>query len=135
MSKFKFSKRSKQRLIGVDSSLITLFENVLSVSPIDGGIPEDGGLRTATRQMQLFENGVSRCDGIKNLSAHQKGKAIDIYAYVNGQASWCSHHLNLIAGVVYSEAAKMGLKIRWGGTFGDNGSDFNGWDKGHFEII
>jgi len=129
---FELSKTSKERLVGVDPSLVLLIEESLKVSPIDFGIPQYGGLRTAPEQNSLFKKGVSKCDGFKTKSNHQTGKAVDVYAFVNGKASWDTEHLALIAGVILATAFRLGIKIRWGGTFGSN--EMKGWDRPHFEL-
>lgn len=135
MSNFEFSKTSLRRLEGVNSKLIELMKKSLTVSPIDFGIPKSGGFRTADEQNFLFEKNRTKCDGYEKKSKHQQGLAVDVYAYVNGQASWDESHLSMIAGVVLSTAHEMGLQVRWGGTFGTKGKKFKGWDMPHFELI
>lgn len=67
---------------------------VIAESVIDISIPKTGGLRTAKEQNVLFVRKVSKADGYKKLSKHQlkddedKGKALDLIAYVNGKKSW-----------------------------------------------
>ncbi|MCP4987227.1 MAG: M15 family metallopeptidase [Colwellia sp.] len=129
---YKLSRTSHARLKGVNDKLIELLQSAISKSPMDFGIPRDGGMRTAKEQYQLYLDGVSKCDGTNNKSYHQSGNAFDIYAWHNGKASWDRVHLTLIAGVILSEAKAMGLNIKWGGTFGSK--TFHGWDCGHFEI-
>ena len=41
-------------------------------------------LRSREEQKRLYDLGLSKCDGTKILSAHQKGLAIDIYFVING---------------------------------------------------
>ena len=130
---FKLSQRSLLRLEGVDDRMIELAQRSISKSPIDFGIPEYGGLRTVEDQQELYKKGVTKCDGIKKKSRHQSGMAFDVYAYLNGKASWDAIHLAIIAGVILSEAKAMGLNVVWGGTFGSK--IFKGWDKPHFELI
>ncbi|MEO9475866.1 MAG: hypothetical protein ABJG41_10035 [Cyclobacteriaceae bacterium] len=135
---YELSSSSRKRLEGVDPQLVTLIEESLKVCPIDFGIPQYGGVRTDEEQYELYLAGKSKCDGYKIRGNHQKaedglGKAIDVYAYVNGRASWDAVHLGIIAGVILSKAKEMGISIRWGGTFGSK--EFNGWDKPHFELI
>jgi peptidoglycan LD-endopeptidase CwlK len=132
MSTFEFSTRSLLRLQGVDEELYKLMKLALSRSPIDFGIPEYGGLRTAEDQKKLFDKGLSKADGTIKKSYHQTGKAVDVFAFVNGKASWDEQHLALIAGVVLSCAKEVGLNITWGGTFGSK--EFKGWDRPHFQI-
>jgi hypothetical protein len=73
---FYFSEQSLRKLITVDSRLQILAVKVLEISPLDFAITS--GLRTKEEQNKLFKQGKSKCDGIKNISKHQEGKAIDI---------------------------------------------------------
>lgn len=143
---FAFSRRSQMRMAGVHPDLILIFNEALKVSPIDFGIPNDGGVRTAERQHELYLNKVSKCDGYKIKSNHQVdeekspyGLALDVYAYVAGVASWDKSHLAIVAGVILSTAerlkreGKVSISVRWGGTFGS--SEFKGWDYPHFEAV
>lgn len=124
---------------GVHSELIIIFTEAIKNSPIDFGIPNQGGLRTAGEQNQLFQKKVSKCDGIQNKSKHQSGGALDFYAYVNGKASWNKAHLSMVAGVILTTAkrlkkeGKVSFDLKWGGTF--NSNRFQGWDMPHFEIV
>lgn len=133
-----FSKRSDERMSGVHGDLITIFNEALKNSPIDFGIPEYGGLRTAEGQNSLFLKGLSQCDGFDSKSYHQTGKALDFYAYVNGKASWEKHHLAMVAGVILSTAKRLkksgrvSVELTWGGTFGSD--DFTGWDMPHMQV-
>ena len=129
---FKFSARSNELLDTINPALADVMRAAIKVSPIDFGIPPFGGLRTAEQQNELYFAGKSKCDGYRIKSKHQSGNAVDVFAYVNNKASWSDVHLGMIAGVVLSEAARLGVKLTWGGTFGSN--DFNGWDKPHFEL-
>jgi len=134
---FKFSSRSKERLSAVDIRLADLIEDALAVSPIDFGIPLHGGLRTKEEQKALFDDRKSKFDGYLNSSKHQSGKAVDIFAYVNGKATWDKEYYYTLAGIIWALAEIKGLKIRWGGSwsgsFDFKDQTFN--DLGHFEII
>lgn len=138
MSDFKFSKNSLKNMSGVNEELCLVFHHAIKVSPIDFGIPNDGGLRTTGQQNELFSKGLSKCDGFEKQSNHQSGMALDFYAYVDGSASWRPQHLSMIAGVILSTALKLkkdgviDIDVKWGGTFGSNA--FDGWDMPHMEI-
>ena len=134
---FKFSSRSKMRLEGVHPTIKGILDVALERTPIDFGIAEYGGLRTVEDQQFLFNDGGSKCDGIRKKSKHQRqksgyGEAVDVYAYLNREASFDKIHLSIIAGVILSVAKGMGVKCVWGGTF--NSNEFKGWDFGHFEF-
>lgn len=136
---FKFSKKSAERMKGIDSDLILIMYESIKYSVIDFGIPEHGGLRTAGEQNKLYQNKVSKCDGIKDISRHQNGFAIDFYAYINGMASWNKVHLALVASNILSTAkrlkkeGKIKCDLKWGGEFGSK--SFHGWDACHIEIV
>ena len=136
---YQFSKLSVERMKGVHPDLITIFSETIKNSPIDFGIPESGGIRSAGQQNILFQQGVTKCDGIQDKSKHQTGEALDVFAYVNGKASWNKSHLCMIAGIVLATAkrlkkeGKVQSEINWGGTFGSD--KFQGWDLPHFEIV
>lgn len=138
---FKFSKRSFKRMQGVDSDLIIVFNEAIKVSPIDFGIPRYGGLRTAEKQNEMFNDPdiETNCDGYENKSYHQTGLALDFYAYINGAASWEIVHLAMVAATLMSTAkrlkkeGKIKIDLCWGGTFGS--TSFHGWDMPHTQAI
>ncbi len=126
---YKLSKISESRLDGINSTLKAIVKQAIKTSPIDFGIPADGGLRTAERQNELFKKGVSKCDGYKNKSYHQTGKAFDIYAYVDGKASWNKEHLTTIARHIQEVAKTMfNVDLEYGGDW----KNFK--DYPHFQI-
>ena len=130
---FKFSKRSQERLSGVKPHVKETMELAIKLSSIDFGVPEYGGLRTVEDQAALFTAGKSKCDGRVSKSNHQSGEACDVYAYVDGKASWDLAHLALVAVYVMTAANMLGYKCEWGGTWTKAG-DLYGWDCPHFNI-
>jgi len=130
---FKFSETSTKRLTGVNSHVEETIQLAIKLSSIDFGIPEYGGLRTTEDQAQLFTAGKSKCDGRVNRSNHQSGDSVDVYAYVDGKASWEKDHLALVAIYVLTAANKLGYKCEWGGTWTKSGKPY-GWDMPHFNI-
>jgi len=125
---FKLSDRSKERLNGVDERIHEIIELALTLTKVDFGIPSDGGLRSKERQKELFDQKVSKCDGYKNRSYHQTGKAFDIYAYVNGKASWGSDDITNVAAAILQAASVLGYKLEWGGLW------INFVDMPHFQL-
>jgi len=125
---FKLGKNSLNNLVGVDDRLIDIAEVAIKLSNIDFGIPSTGGLRTEEVQAKLFADGVSKADGVNSKSYHQSGKALDVYAYVDGKASWDKLHLSLIAAAMLQASAQLGYELKWGGLW-------KSWqDYPHFEI-
>ena len=114
----KLSKRSYERLNGVDAILIAILTEAIKESPYDFGIPRYGGLRTAEDQYILYKKGKSKCDGFKKKSYHQSGKAFDIFAYVDGGASWDKDILRAIAKHIKEVAKeKFDVELTWGGDW------------------
>jgi peptidoglycan L-alanyl-D-glutamate endopeptidase CwlK len=136
---YQFSSSSIHRMRDVDARLREIAHMALTISAVDFGIPEDGGLRTDDRQLALYKAGKSQLDGIKGVSNHQTGKALDFYAFVNGKASWDTQHLAMVAAAFLQAASLCGYKLKWGGFFKPykihNGDDFkSGWDYPHVEL-
>lgn len=44
--------------------------------------------RTVAQQQAMFAKGVSRCDGVRSISKHQLGRAIDIVILRGGSIIW-----------------------------------------------
>jgi len=117
MSQFNFSKKSHERMITADYRLVQIALEAIKISKVDFGIPEFGGRRTDQEQAALYNKGASNCDGIINKSKHQSGLALDVYAYVNGKASWKTEHLTSVAVAMLQSASLLGYKLSWGGFF------------------
>jgi len=143
---YKFSKKSIERLKGVNSLLINILLDGIKESPYDFGIPRDGGFRTLQRQKELYAKGRTteklRSKGIEDIegkpnaskitwtlnSYHITGNAFDIYAYVNGKASWSMKYLEPIARHLQTVALKeFDTDLEWG-------QDLWGKDGAHFQI-
>ena len=127
---FKLSKRSRGRIDGIEDILITIVEEAISDSPFDFGIPKLGGMRTDEQQKEMYAQGRTK-PGRKVTwtlnSYHKTGKAFDIYAYVNGGASWDRKYLEPIARPLQKVAKRHGVKLDWG---------YDLWKKdgAHFQI-
>lgn len=126
---YKLSKRSLNRLEGVNPLLIAIAVDAITESPYDYGIAVLGGKRTAEEQHNLFIKGKSNCDGFVNKSYHQSGNAFDIVCYKDGSITWdrdvfteVAEHIKKIASQRYSTV------IKWGGDW------INFKDLPHFQI-
>lgn len=135
---FVLSDRSKTNRIGVDSRLIQISDRAIQITKVDFGIDRDGGLRDNARQAELFKAGTSKCDGVTKRSPHQDGKALDVTAYVDGEAMWEHRYYAMIAVAFFQAANELGHRIRWGGMFKEgrtvDGVPY-GWDCPHFELV
>jgi peptidoglycan L-alanyl-D-glutamate endopeptidase CwlK len=115
---FKFSKRSLDNLKGVHPLMVKLMHASITNAPIDFVITE--GVRTTERQQELFKQGKSKCDGIKNKSKHQKkadgyGHAVDLYPLP-------IQYKNIKPYIILSEhikkvAKQLNINIEYGGDW------------------
>lgn len=126
---YKFSSNSLKNLEGVNPELLQVVHHALGISKVDFGIPQNGGLRSDTEQRKLFLSGKSRLDGVEKKSKHQTGDAFDVFAYVDGKASWDVNHMSQVALAVLQSAVSLGVKVQWGGFWK------NFVDLPHFELI
>ena len=142
---YRFSKRSLERIKDINPVLITILKEGITDSPYDFGIPRDGGFRTFRRQEELYargrttkeliDKGIIGIEGRPDKSRitwtlksyHLTSNAFDIYAYVNGGASWDMEYLEPIARHLIKVAAKHGVILSWG-------YDLWGKDGAHFQI-
>jgi len=126
---FYMGENSIKNMEGVEFSLKQVTYRALVISKVDFGIPSTGGLRTQAEQKALFAAGKSKADGTNSVSKHQLGQAIDMYAYVDGKASWDHYHLVQVATAFLQAAIELDIPIKWGGFF----HSFT--DMPHFELI
>lgn len=137
---FALSERSKSNRVGIDSRLIEIDDLAITLTLVDYGHGPDSGIRTTSRQAELYANGASQKDGVNRRSLHQDGKALDFYAFVDGKASWHHPHLAMVACAYFQAAAILGYRIRWGGMWKSRKPKIiegipYGWDCPHIELI
>lgn len=124
---------------------------VMEHSKVDFGIA--CGHRSVKEQQELYAQGrtvpgniVTNVDGVKTKSKHNSmpSIAVDIYAFVNGSASWDEKYLVYLGGMIEAIAADMyarkeiSHKLRWGGNWNGDGviiTDQRLIDLPHFELI
>ena len=114
---FKLGSNSIKNRAGVDDRLIHISNRAIQISIIDFGIPSSGGLRTTEQQAELYADRKSNADGVTHKSHHQTGKALDVFAFVDGKASWEKEHLAIIAVAMMQAANELGYHLEWGGFF------------------
>jgi peptidoglycan L-alanyl-D-glutamate endopeptidase CwlK len=147
---FSFSQTSISNIKSLKKvRLQEVLGDAIGITPIDFAVT--CGTRTTEEQFELYKKGrrliagrwvivnkkkvVTYLDGFNERSAHQDGKAFDIVAYVDGQYTYEPQYLYIIAGVILSCAARRGVILKWGATFGKNGDKLKGWDLPHFEQL
>jgi len=138
---FHLSKSSIRNSEGVDQRLLEIRDLALTISLVDFGHGPHSGLRSTAEQQALHTSGASpHCDGITKRSKHQDGKALGVYAFVDGKVSWEHDHLAMVAGGFFQAAAILGYRIKWGGLWKSKTPEIIndipfGWDCPHFEMM
>ena len=131
MNDWHLSETSATRLATTCPTMQAIVMRALELSDIDFGVAE--GLRSAERQKELFDAGLSKCDGYKLLSKHQTGNAADLYAYAAGKALWSKKPLSRVNRAMQQAAREIlpqegYSKLVWGGSW------TNFLDAPHFEL-
>ena len=125
---YAFGHNSLNNRAGINADLILILDRAVEISIYDFGIPSSGGLRTTEQQAKLFADGVSKADGVTHKSFHQTGNAVDVYAYVDGKASWDHEHLAVVAAAMLQASSELGIPLEWGGLW-------TGFcDRPHFQL-
>lgn len=142
---FILSKKSKERLIGVDTSLVKVVHRALELSKIDFGVLE--GVRSTEQCYVNFGKGrtkkeciaggcpssysntkVPKITWLKSAlgSKHHGGKAVDLIPY---PLDWMDiKSFDMIAVAMIAASKELGVKIRCG-------RDFKSVDSPHFELV
>jgi len=122
----QFGKRSKSRLVGVDSNLVKVLNELIKI--MDVSIIE--GLRSKERQETLLKEGKSKT----RFSKHIEGKAVDLAPYpINWEDRERFHYMG---GMLRGIGHQIGIKVRWGGDWDSDGeiADNNFDDLVHVEL-
>ena len=99
---YKFGKRSRDRLKGVDSRLVNVLNELIKI--MDVTVIE--GLRSAERQKELLAKGASKV----KYSKHMEGKAVDIAPY---PIDWDDRErFHYMGGMIRGIAKALNLDIR-----------------------
>ncbi len=126
----RFGKRSRERLKGVDSRLVSVLNELIKI--MDVTIIE--GVRSAEKQQEYFKNGKSKIDGIKKKGQHQLGNAVDLAPY---PIDWSDRdRMHYMGGLLIGIGHVLNLKLRWGGDWDRDGEtkDNSFDDLVHVEI-
>ena len=108
---FKLSKRSLDKLEGVDERLQAIVKSAIHQTKIDFGVI--CGLRTIQEQRELVEKGASQTMKSKHIDC----KAVDLFAYIGSRGSWELHLYDDIADAVAQAARDVGVGICWGAAW------------------
>lgn len=131
-------ERSEQRLIGVNAALVNVVRRAAKAVPFALFVVE--GLRSKARQAELYAQG--RTKPGKQVtwtleSKHIDGRAVDLAPMVNGSIDWNDpQKFDQIAQAMFAAAKELGIKIRWGKDWNQNGKpgERGESDSPHFEL-
>ncbi len=124
---YKFGKRSKKRLKGVDHRLIMILDELIKM--MDVTIIE--GLRSAERQEELLKKGATKV----KYSKHMEGKAVDLAPYpIDWEDRDTFHYM---AGMVRGIGHLLNIKVRVGADWDSDGNtkDNSFDDLVHIELV
>lgn len=108
---FKLSRRSLDRLEGIDDDLQAVVKMAITLTKTDFGVVQ--GMRTIEQQKELVAKGASQT----MKSKHLEGKAFDIMAFINGRASWELSVYDDLADAIKEAAINLNVPICWGAAW------------------
>ena len=123
---YRFGKRSRERLRGVNVKLVNVLNELIKM--MDVTVIE--GLRSADRQKELLAKGATKI----KYSKHMEGKAVDIAPY---PIDWEDRdRFYYMGGMLRGIAQQLGVKVRFGGDWDGDGEtkDNNFDDLVHIEL-
>ncbi|MGL5344891.1 MAG: M15 family metallopeptidase [Plesiomonas sp.] len=131
---FSLSKRSLGNLQGVHPDLVKIVQRAIQITPIDFMVIE--GKRNDARQRQLVLAGKSWTRDSRHITGH----ACDCAPLVGGKIPWNDKGaFSAVAKAMFTAAKELGIVIRWGGDWNENGSysdevQRGSYDGPHFEL-
>lgn len=140
--KYKFSKRSLSNLEGVHPNLVAVVHAAMAKQVMDFSVIE--GVRDEARQMELVAEGKSRTIKSKHLvQTDGYAHAVDLAPY---PVDWNEvarnnvkevYRFGILAGIILSEAEKLGFRIINGADWDGDGQtlDHTFFDAPHFQIV
>lgn len=127
MSEFKLSRRSLDRLEGVDERLVSVVKFAIHATKTDFGVIQ--GMRTLEQQKELVAKGASQT----MKSKHLDGLAVDLMAYINGRGSWELNLYDDLADAMKEGAEMAGVAVRWGAAW--HIDDIRDWKRSMEEAM
>jgi len=131
---YTFSKRSREQLNTCHPKLVQVLE--AAIKKIDFSVIE--GHRGEAEQNRAFAEGRSRLRWPNSKHNKMPSEAVDIWPYPFKPEYWNQIEVwENLAKVVLECAEELGIKIRWGGDWNQNGDwrDEKFIDGPHFELM
>lgn len=112
VGQYKLSSKSLERLKGLHPDLVKVVKRAIEITAVDFSVGE--GLRTITRQKELYKQGASKTMNSRHLTGH----AVDLIALdENGKVTWDWKYYHPLAAAVKQAAKDVGVSIEWGGDW------------------
>lgn len=108
---FKLSNRSRERLKGVHSDLVSVVERAIVLTEVDFRVQE--GVRSIERQKELVAAGASQTMNSRHLTGH----AVDLVALIAGKPHWDWPLYHRIAEAMKQAAEENDIDLEWGGDW------------------
>jgi len=108
---YKLSSRSLARLGGVHNDLFAVVERAIQITDVDFTVLE--GVRTQSRQRELFNVGATTTMNSRHLTGH----AVDLGAWVTGGVRWDWPLYHKIAAAMKQAASELDVPLEWGGDW------------------
>ena len=109
---FKLSAKSLDRLKGLHPDIVKVVKRTIEITGSDFSVGE--GLRTITRQKELFKQGATKTMNSRHLTGH----AVDLFALdEDGKVTWDWKYYYPLAAAVKQAAKDVGVSIEWGGDW------------------
>lgn len=134
--RYKFGSTSLARLATCDPRLQVVMRAAIAQGLMDMTVTE--GHRDQATQDKYFNEGKSRVQFPNSKHNTMPSRAVDVAPYVNGNLSYDQRHCCHLAGIILGIAASLGVKLRWGGNWDQDGepvTDQDFQDLVHFELV
>ncbi|MEZ7195412.1 hypothetical protein [Pseudodesulfovibrio karagichevae] len=136
MGKYQFGSASLARLNTCDPRLQVVMKASIAQGIMDMTVTE--GHRDQATQDRYFSEGKSRIKFPDGKHNSYPSKAVDVAPFVGGKLSYDQRHCCHMAGLILGIAASLGIKLRWGGNWDQDGepvTDQDFQDLVHFELV
>jgi|TARA_R110002124_G_scaffold282487_1_gene457662 peptidoglycan L-alanyl-D-glutamate endopeptidase CwlK len=110
---FKLSKRSLDKMEGVDSNLVDVTKRAIELTKVDFGVIY--GMRTEEEQAKLVAAGKSQT----MKSNHLVGRAVDLMAYVDGKGCWELNVYDDLCDAMKAAAQELDIAVKWGAAWSE----------------
>lgn len=108
---YQLGIRSLSNLTGVHPDLIRVVHRAIQLTKQDFTVIE--GMRTKSRQEELFKKGASKTLNSRHLTGH----AVDIAPWVDGAISWDWKYYPAVRDAMMAAGEEFKIPLEWGGSW------------------